>query len=70
MKKLTTKQQHEELKKREKIETVCSVLKGNLSIIYTLARSITGMFRHFLYSIMTYFFRRINYRQILIGVKS
>jgi len=49
MKKLMTKQQHEELKKREIIETVWSVLKGNLSIIYTLARSITGMFRHFLY---------------------
>lgn len=60
MKKLMTREQHKELKKREIIETVWSVLKGNLSIIYTLARSIIGMFRHFFYSIIAYFFRHIE----------
>lgn len=70
MKKIMTKEQHEELKKREIIETVWSVLKGNLSIIYTLARSITGMFRHFLYSILAYFFRYIINGQVLIGKKT
>ena len=68
MKKIMTKEQHKELKKREIIETVWSVMKGNLSIIYTLARSITGMFRHFFYSVIAYFFRHINNEQIFIGV--
>ena len=70
MKKMMTKEQHKELKKREIIETVWSVLKGNLSIVYTLARSITGMFRHFFYSIIAYFFRYMDNGQILIGAKS
>ena len=68
MKKIMTKEQRKELKKREIIETVWSVMKGNLSIIYTLARSITGMFRHFFYSVIAYFFRHINNEQIFIGV--
>lgn len=67
MKKMMTKEQHEQLKKREIIETVWSVIKGNLSIVYTLARSITGMFRHFFYSVLSYFFRYINNEQVLIG---
>ena len=66
MKKIMTKEQHETLKKREIIETVWSVLKGNLSIVYSLARSIRGLFRHYLYSIIAYFFRYINVNALLL----
>ena len=69
MKKIMTFDQHKELKKREIIETVWSVLKGNLSIVYSLARSITGMFRHFFYSITAYFFRYMKNGQPLIEKK-
>lgn len=69
MKKIMTFDQHEELKKREIIETVWSVLKGNLSIVYSLARSVTGMFRHFFYSITAYFFRYMKNGQPVIEKK-
>ena len=69
MKKIMTIEQHEKLKKREIIETVWSVLKGNLSIVYTLARSVRGMFRHFFYSITAYFFRNIKNGQLLLNEK-
>lgn len=66
MKKIMTRQQHNLLKKREIIETVWSVLKGNLSIVYSLARSVKGLFRHYFYSIISYFFRNMNEKMLVM----
>ena len=64
MKKLMTKTQHNMLKKREAIETVWSILKERLSIVTSLARSITGLMRHYYYVIVSYFFRHLTEKRL------
>lgn len=56
MKRMITKDQHDMLLKRNRIENVWSVMKLNYNLIYHRARSITGMFRHFFYSISAFLF--------------
>lgn len=51
MKRLMTKEQKALFKERSIIETVWDVLKERFKIIYSLARSIHGLFRHYFYSI-------------------
>ena len=64
MKKIMTKTQHNMLKKREAIETVWSILKERLSIVTSLARSITGLMRHYYYVIVSYFFRHLTEKRL------
>ena len=64
MKKLMTKTQHNMLKKREAIETVWSILKERLSIVTSLARSITGLMRHYYYVTVSYFFRHLTEKRL------
>lgn len=64
MKKIMTKTQHTMLKKREAIETVWSILKERLSIVTSLARSITGLMRHYYYVIVSYFFRHLTEKRL------
>jgi len=59
MKKIMTKNQHNILKKREIVETVWDVLKDRLGLVTSLARSIRGLFRHYFYCILSYFFKNI-----------
>lgn len=66
MKKLMTPEQHDVLKKREMIETVWSVLKVRLHLVTSLARSVWGLIRHYLYSILAYFFRDFDNRENLL----
>ena len=54
MKRLIAKEQFDDIERRNIIETVWSILKGSFSLVYTKARSITGMFRHFFYSIAAF----------------
>ena len=54
MKRLIAKEQFDDIERRNIIETVWSVLKGSFSLVYTKARSVTGMFRHFFYSIAAF----------------
>ena len=51
MNRMLTKEQFEMLLHRNRIENVWSVMKLNYNLIYHRARSATGMFRHFFYSI-------------------
>ena len=54
MKRLISKEQFDAIEKRNIIETVWSVLKGSFCLVYTKARIVTGMFRHFFYSIAAF----------------
>jgi len=54
MKRIMNKEQKELFKKRSKIENIWDVLKERFDIIYSLARSIHGLFRHYFYSIITF----------------
>ena len=60
MKRIMTKEQFRLLRNRNIIENVWSVMKLNYNLIYHRARSITGMFRHFFYSISAFLFHRID----------
>ena len=55
-----TKEQFHLLRNRNIIENVWSVMKLNYNLIYHRARSITGLFRHFFYSIPAFLFRHID----------
>lgn len=54
MKRLVTKKQFDLLEKLNVIETVWSVLKGSFDLVYTKARSMREMFRHFFYNISAF----------------
>lgn len=54
MKRLVSEEQYQLLKKRNCIENVWNVLKNSHGLIYHKARSLKGMFRHFLYSILSF----------------
>lgn len=54
MKKLMTAFQHLLLKKRQRVETVFSVLKERLGLVSSLSRSILGHFSRYLYTCLAY----------------
>lgn len=60
MKRPMTKEQFQFLLKRNRIENVWSVLKLNYNLIYHRARSVTGMFRNFFYSISAFLFHLVE----------
>ena len=60
MKRAMTAEQYQLLLNRNRIENVWSVMKLNYSLIYHKARSITGMFRHFFYSISAFLFHFVD----------
>ena len=60
MNRLMTQEQFHLLLNRNRIENVWSVLKLNYNLIYHKARSITGMFRHFFYSISAFLFHKVE----------
>ena len=60
MKRIMTKEQFHLLRNRNIIENVWSVMKLNYNLIYHRTRSITGLFRHFFYSIPAFLFRHID----------
>ena len=60
MNRLMSEEQFQLLNSRNIIENVWSVLKLNYNLIYHRARSITGMFRHFFFSISAFLFHKTN----------
>ena len=58
--KMLTEEQFQLLLKRNRIENVWSVMKLNYNLIYHRARSVTGMFRHFFYSISAFLFHLVD----------
>jgi hypothetical protein len=54
MKRMMTTEQKELFKKRSRIETDWDVLKERFDIVYTFARSVTGLLRHYIYSITSF----------------
>lgn len=69
MKKIMTKEQHKKLKSREIIESIWSVLKERFTIAITFARSIHGLLRHYLYAILSYFFRYFRGNSLMLEHK-
>jgi hypothetical protein len=59
MKRLMTAAQGRLLRKRNIIETVWDVLKERYGLVFHLARHITGLFRHYCYSLLSYLFHPI-----------
>lgn len=59
MKRLMSREQHEMLKRRSIIENIWNVLKERLSLAYSLARGIHGLFRHYFYCIASYLLKSI-----------
>ena len=54
MKRLMTKEQKILFRKRSRIETTWDVLKERFNIAYSFARSIHGLLRHYLYSLLSF----------------
>jgi hypothetical protein len=54
MKRLMTEEDAGLLRKRSIIETVWGVLKERYGLVFHLARNITGLFRHYCYSLLSY----------------
>ena len=65
MNRLISKEQLDCLEQRNIIETVWSVMKGRFELVYTKARSLKGMFRHFFYSIAAFLISQSACRQKL-----
>ena len=65
MKRLMTEEQSHLLRKRSIIETVWDVLKERYGLVFHLARSITGLFRHYCYSLISNMLRPILNSQTL-----
>lgn len=59
MKRLMTERQEKLFKARSIIETTWSVLKERFLLVYHLARSIHGLFRHYFYSIASFLLSKI-----------
>ena len=60
MNRVLTNEQFQLLLNRNRIENVWSVMKLNYNLIYHRARSVTGMFRHFFYSISAFLFHLVD----------
>jgi hypothetical protein len=54
MKKVMTSGQWELLRRRSIIETTWGVMKERFELVYHLARSLEGLFRHYFYSISSF----------------
>jgi hypothetical protein len=59
MKRLMTQEQGSLFKKRSIIETVWDVLKERYNLVYHPARNMTGLFRHYCYSLVSYLLKPI-----------
>ena len=62
MNRLISKEQLDCIKQRNIIETVRSVMKSRFELVYTKARSLKGMFRHFFYNIAAFLISQSNCR--------
>lgn len=65
MKKIMTKEQHASFKARSIIETAWGVLKERFELVFKLARSIHGLFRHYFYSLTSYIIKKIMKQNFL-----
>jgi hypothetical protein len=65
MKRLMTEEQGHLFKKRSIIETVWGVLKERYGLVYHLARNMTGLFRHYCYSLLSCMLQPILYSSSL-----
>ena len=65
MNRLISKEQLDCIEQRNIIETVWSVMKGRFELVYTKARSLKGMSRHFFYSIAAFLISQSACRQKL-----
>jgi hypothetical protein len=54
IKRVMMEEQGQLFKKRNRIELVWDVLKERFQLVFHLARSVTGLFRHYFYSIASY----------------
>jgi len=66
MKMLMTKEQQMLFRKRSRIETDWNVLKERFNLAYSFARSITGLIRHYIYSIVSFLLKDCKMESIMI----
>jgi hypothetical protein len=58
MKRVMSGEQKRLLRERSRIETIWDVLKERFQLVYHLARSMTGLFRHYFYSVASFLIRQ------------
>ncbi len=69
MQKLMTSAQHTLLRKRQRVETVFSVLKERLGLVSSLSRSLLGHFARYIHTCLAYCFQPLlNQKLELLGV--
>ena len=69
MRGIMTKDQEKLFKERNAIENVWGVLKERYGLVFHMARSITGLFRHYCYCILSYMLHKLfNPRPLKISV--
>jgi hypothetical protein len=59
MKRLMTAEQKQLFRNRSSIETTWDVLKERFQLVFHLARSMTGLFRHYVYSFVSFLLRPV-----------
>ena len=68
MKRLMTASQHQLLKRRQRVESVFSVLKSRLGLVTSLPRSVLGYQLHYLFTLLAYCVgRMLTYRLTATG---
>jgi hypothetical protein len=67
MKRLMTKEQKQLFRKRSRIETDWSVLKERFNVVYSLARSLFGLLRHYIYSLISFMIKDSKSDLILLN---
>jgi hypothetical protein len=60
MKRVMSGEQNRLFRERNRIETVGDVLKERYELIWRLARSMTGLFRHYLYSLVAFLLQPVT----------
>lgn len=65
MRRVMTKEQHDLFKKRSIIETNWDVLKERFKIVYSYARSIFGLLRHYIYSLVSFMLYRFDPKKMI-----
>jgi hypothetical protein len=60
MKKVMTSGQRDLLRRRSIIETTWGVMKERFELVYHLARSMEGLFRHYFYSISSFLMKSLS----------
>lgn len=67
MKRIMTREQQMLFRKRSRIETDWNVLKERFNLVYSFARSIIGLLRHYIYSIVSFMLKGCKMESLMLN---